>query len=62
MQVWFPTHHTEHQVNMILDYTGTHPNAKILFYKSGMQLQVVSDTDYLVAPNERIRAAGFYSL
>ena len=57
-----PTQHTKLQVNTLLDYAGTHPNAKIRFHKSGMQLQVVSDAAYLVSTETKSRAAGFYTL
>ena len=38
------------KVNLLLNYTATHPDAKVRFYKSDMILHINSDGSYLSAP------------
>ena len=47
---------------MLLDYLHTHPNAKIRYHASDMQLHIDSDAAYLVAPKEKSRVAGYFYL
>ena len=44
----------------LLDYTATHPDAKIRYRASEMILQIHTDASYLSEPKARIRAAGHY--
>ena len=57
-----PTQTTTNDTNMLMDYLHTHPNAKLRFHKSDMQLHVDSDAAYLVAPRAKSRVAGYYYL
>jgi hypothetical protein len=57
-----PTEDTHNQVNQFLNYTATHPDAKILYPASNMILNVHSDALYLSAPNTRSRAGGYFFL
>ena len=45
-----------------MDYLATHPDAKIIYRKSDMQLQIISDAAYLVAKMARSRAGGYHFL
>ena len=47
---------------MLMDYLHTHPNAKLRYTKSGMQLHIQSDAAYLVAPKAKSRVAGYFYL
>jgi hypothetical protein len=42
-----PTQNTNDDVDMLMDYLHTHPNAKLRFHKSNMQLHINSDASYL---------------
>ena len=57
-----PTEKTKEAANMLLDYLMTHPDAKIRFYGSRMQLHVESDAAYLVAHGAKSRIAGYFFL
>jgi hypothetical protein len=47
---------------MLLDYLSTHPDATIRYHASDIVLAVCSDAAYLVLPNARSRAAGYFFL
>ena len=49
-------------IKQLLDYAATRPDAKIRFYASDMILYVDSDAAYLVLPNAKTRADGYYYL
>ena len=57
-----PSQQTMDNVNKLLDYAYTRPNAKIRYKASNMQLWIDSDAAYLVAPKARSRVAGYYYL
>ena len=57
-----PTKKTKDQTIMLMDYLFTHPNAKLRYYASDMQLHVDSDAAYLVAPKAKSRVAGYFYL
>ncbi|KAI2492390.1 Reverse transcriptase (RNA-dependent DNA polymerase) [Fragilaria crotonensis] len=57
-----PTEHTNKACDMLLDYLSTHPDATIRYHASDMVLAVCSDAAYLVLPNARSRAAGYFFL
>ena len=56
--------HTTEQIqidtDMLLDYLHKNSNASLRFHRSDMQLHVDSDAAHLVAPQAKIRAAGYY--
>ena len=45
---------------MLMDYLYTHPQAKIRYTASDMQLYVDSDAAYLVAPKAKSRIGGYF--
>ena len=49
-------------VTYFLNYAASNPNAKIIYRASDMILRVNSDAAYLVCPNARSRAGGYYFL
>ena len=53
------TEATRIDANMLMDYLYTHPNAKLRYHKSEMQLHIDSDAAYLVAPKAKSRVAGY---
>ena len=57
-----PTEHTQKACDMLLDYLATHPDATIRYHASDMILSICSDAAYLVLPNARSRAAGYFFL
>ena len=57
-----PTEQTQIATDMLMDYLHTNPNASLRFYKSDMQLHVDLDAAYLVAPQTKSRAAGYFYL
>ena len=57
-----PTVQTKIATNMLMDYLHTNPNATLRYTKSDMQLHVDSDAAYLVAPQAKSRAAGYFYL
>ena len=57
-----PTETIMEQTKHFLDYMWTHPDAKILYYRSNMILNVHSDAIYLTEPKSRSRVAGHYFL
>jgi hypothetical protein len=57
-----PTEQTRNDANMLMDYLHTHPNTKIRYHKSGMQLHIDSDAAYLVAPKAKSRVSGYFYL
>ena len=57
-----PTQQTNNDANMLMDYLNTHPNAKLRYHKSDMQLHIDSDAAYLVAPKAKSRVAGYFYL
>jgi hypothetical protein len=56
------TQKTLRATNKLLDYAATYPNTKIRFYASDMVLYAESDAAYLVQPNAKSRASGFFYL
>ena len=56
------TENTLKRTEELLDYTATHPDAKIRYRASDMILQIHTDASYLSEPNARSRAAGRYFL
>ena len=57
-----PTKKTKDATIMLLDYLHTHPNAKIRFHASDMQMHIDSDAAYLVAPKAKSRIVGYFYL
>ena len=57
-----PTKNTVLQLNQLLDYAATHPNATIEYTPSGMILKVHSDASYLSEPRAKSRFGGHYYL
>jgi hypothetical protein len=57
-----PTEDTLKQTKQLLDYCATHPNAKLRYLESDMQLRIDSDASYLNAPNARSRIGGHHYL
>ena len=57
-----PTHRLIRRINYFLAYMASHPNAKLIFRASDMQLCVHSDASYLSEPDSRSRAGGFHWL
>ena len=57
-----PTEETLARVNQFLDYTWTHPNAKIRYRASNMILNIHSNASYLSAPKARSCAGGYFFL
>ena len=53
---------TQEAARYLLDYCATHPDATIRFMASDMTLIVHSDASYLLEPEARSRAAGFFFL
>ena len=56
------TERTVSNMEWLLDYLATNPDAKIRYYKSDMILNIHSDASYLSEPKARSRAAGHYFL
>ena len=56
------TEETQEALLHFMDYLATHPDAKIIYRKSDMQLQIISDAAYLVAKMARSRAGGYHFL
>ena len=50
------------EVNHLLNYMATHPDAKVHFYKSDMVLHIHSDDSYLSAPRSLNRVGGYFYL
>ena len=57
-----PTKKTKDQTIMLMDYLFTHPDAKLRYYYSDMQLHICLDAAYLVDPQAKSRVAGFFIL
>jgi hypothetical protein len=57
-----PTENMMEQVNQLLDYMWTHPDAIIWYHASDMILNVHSDAVYLSAPKACSRAGGYFFL
>ena len=55
-----PTQNTNNDADILMDYLHTHPNAKLRFHKSDIQLHIDSDAVYLVAPRAKSRVTGYY--
>ena len=53
---------TATKIAHFLDYTHTHPDAKIRHYASGMRLHIDSDASYLSVARGRSRAGGHFTL
>ena len=49
-------------VHQLLDYCATHPDAKLRYHASNMQLGIHSDASYLNAPKGRSRVGGYFYL
>ena len=45
-----------------MDYLYAHPNTKLRYHKSEMQLHIDSDAAYLVVPTAKSRVAGYFHL
>ena len=56
------TKQTMSNLNHLMDYLATHPDAKIRYYASDMILNVHSDASYLSESQARSRASGHYFL
>ena len=56
------TERTVSNMEWLLDYLATNPDAKIRYYKSDMILNIHSDASYLSESRARSRAAGHYFL
>ena len=46
----------------LLNYAASHPDAKVRFHTSKMQLHIHSDASYLSEPKARSRSGGYYFL
>eukprot|EP00957_Ditylum_brightwellii_P188919 14380542-Ditylum_brightwellii.AAC.1 len=57
-----PTEQTNKDIDMLLDYMHTYPNATLRFYAGNMQLGVDSDTTYLLLPGAKRCFAGHFYL
>jgi len=57
-----PTQATKDNVNQLLDYAATHPDAALRFYASDMVLHIHSDTSYLSESKAHSRAGGHHYL
>ena len=57
-----PTTKTKDATIMLMDYLSTHPQAKIRYKASDMQMYVDSDAAYLVAPKSKSRIGGYFYL
>jgi hypothetical protein len=57
-----PTETTLAAINQLLDYCATHPNAKVRYTASEMQLWIDSDASYLSEAKARSRLAGIHYL
>ena len=55
-----PTEQTRNDANMLMDYLHTHPDAKLRYHKSEMQLHIDSDAAYLVVPKAKSRVSGYF--
>ena len=57
-----PTQNTVDQLDMLMDYLATYPNAVLRFYAGTMQLKAESDASYLVVRGAKSRVAGHFAL
>jgi hypothetical protein len=57
-----PTETTGRDLLRLLAYVATYPDAKLVFYKSNMQLTIHSDASYASEPHSRSRAGGVFIL
>jgi len=57
-----PTKHTKKACNMLFNYLAILPDATICYHASNMVLAVCSNAAYLVLPNARSSAAGYFFL
>jgi len=57
-----PTEQTEKNVQQLLDYISTHPDAKIRYLASDMILQIHSDASYMNEPEAKSTAGGYFFL
>ena len=57
-----PTEKTKEATKKLMDYLYTHPDAKIRYNASDMQLHIDSDAAYLVAPKAKSRVGGYFYL
>ena len=57
-----PTERTMLAVERFLQYAACHPNARITYTASDMQLAIHSDASFNGEPNSRSRAAGLFTL
>ena len=60
--VGLATRHVAEDVNRLLNYTATHPNAKIKYHASEMVLHIDSDASYLLVRQARSRVGGHHYL
>jgi hypothetical protein len=56
------TDNTNKKITRLLNYFATHPNAIILYHRSGMVLYIHSDASYLSEPNARSHMGGHFFL
>ena len=57
-----PSKDTIKNINQLLDFVATYPNAKIRYKASDMHLWIDSDAAYLVAPNAKSKTVGYFYL
>ena len=57
-----PTEKTDKEVEQLMDYLATHPDATIRYHASDMILQIHSDASYLTEPKARSRIGGHFFL
>eukprot|EP00957_Ditylum_brightwellii_P159349 12129451-Ditylum_brightwellii.AAC.1 len=57
-----PTVQTVKELDHFLDYMWTYPNAAVRFYASDMILHIHSNAAYIVLPEARSKAGGYFYL
>eukprot|EP00957_Ditylum_brightwellii_P042129 3190569-Ditylum_brightwellii.AAC.1 len=57
-----PTEATLKETDHLLDYLATYPNATVCFHASDMILYIHSNAAYMVLPEARSRAGGYFYL
>ena len=57
-----PTEKTKCELEMLMDYLSTYPNAVLQYYAGEMKLSVESNAAYLILPGAKSRIAGYYVL
>ena len=59
-QQLLPTEKVKEKIWQLMDYANTYQNMYVWFYASDMQLNVDTDTAFLVLSKTRSRIAGFF--